>query len=234
MSYSILTESIILITWGLTPWYTYLLFYQGQRSHKKAVLFSLFVLLWSLFGFNAAKYQFDALPGLIGDARPLLYLLFFLIITWLFRWKIVGNGLSQHLLVALQIFRSIGGLFLLEHYYGHLPAVFAYPAGLGDILVGVLATYATIKFNRKDIPDQWVKIIVILGSIDFISAFFFGFFSSPSPLQLFSIEQPNTVIEYPTGIIPLFLVPFAFCAHILSWTEMKRRHLKKPHGELCT
>jgi hypothetical protein len=38
----------------------------------------------------------------------------------------------------------------------------------------------------------------------------------------FSFENPNQVTEYPLGLIPLFLVPYAVVAHILSLTQMNR------------
>ncbi|MCH8062376.1 MAG: hypothetical protein IH861_07730 [Chloroflexi bacterium] len=58
---------------------------------------------------------------------------------------------------------------------------------------------------------------------DFVSAFYFGFTSSStSPFQLFAFDQPNQLLLYPTGLIPLFLVPYAVVFHILSLAEMQR------------
>jgi hypothetical protein len=52
---------------------------------------------------------------------------------------------------------------------------------------------------------------------DFMSAFFFGFTSSEgSPLQLFFPAVTNQLILFPTGMIPLFLVPYAIFFHFLS------------------
>ncbi len=64
----------------------------------------------------------------------------------------------------------------------------------------------------------------MIGISDFVSAFFFGFTSSATPLQLFAFDQPNQVLLYPTGLIPLFLVPYAVVFHILSITEMQREY----------
>jgi hypothetical protein len=48
------------------------------------------------------------------------------------------------LLTALQGWRVIGSIFLVLWAYGQLPAVFALPAGLGDVAVGLVAPFAAI------------------------------------------------------------------------------------------
>jgi hypothetical protein len=57
------------------------------------------------------------------------------------------------------------------------------------------------------VPVGAIHLVGVLGVINFTSAFFLGFTSSASPVQLFSIESPNQAILFPTGLIPLFLVP---------------------------
>ena len=56
-----------------------------------------------------------------------------------------------------------------------------------------------------------------LGMADFVSAFFFGITSSAGPLQLFHPDVTNNLLLFPTGMIPLFLVPYAIFFHTLSW-----------------
>jgi hypothetical protein len=99
-------------------------------------------------------------------------------------------------------------VFIVEHSQGNLPGVFAYPAGLGDLLTGMLAAYVLYRFWDTRIPAFWVLLVAVVGLVDFASAFFFGFASSETPVQLFSFENPNQVTEYPLGLIPLFLVPY--------------------------
>lgn len=124
------------------------------------------------------------------------------------------TGLDQRVLVRLQLFRVIGALFILEMYRGHIPASFALPAGIGDILVGLLALVLLVGYNT--IPRVGLIALIIAGVADFISAFFFGFTSLPGPLQLFAKGFYNQVNLFPTGMIPLFLVPIALVFHTLS------------------
>ena len=113
-------------------------------------------------------------------------------------------------------------VFVIEHTQGKLPAIFAYPAGLGDLLTGLLAAYVLYRFWDTKIPSFWILLVATVGLLDFASAFFFGFTSSATPIQLFSFDKPNEVTEYPLGLIPLFLVPYAVVAHILSLTQLRR------------
>lgn len=53
---------------------------------------------------------------------------------------------------------------------------------------------------------------------------------SETPLQLFFPAVPNHVIVFPTGMIPLFLVPYAIFFHVLSALNYSM-HEKKGAGE---
>ncbi len=127
-------------------------------------------------------------------------------------------GLDQRKLVFLQVFRLIGGLFILEMYRGHIPASFALPAGSGDIAVGLMAVGLLTCY--KTIPRGGAIALITMGVIDFISALFFGVTSLPGRLQLFAQGFNNQVNLFPTGMIPLFLVPIALVFHTLSLIEL--------------
>jgi hypothetical protein len=73
-------------------------------------------------------------------------------------------------------------------------------------------------------------IVIVVGMADFMSAFFFGFTATQGPLQLFFPDVPNRLIMFPTGLIPLFLVPYAIFFHVLSllvYLKFQRRHRKE-------
>ena len=65
-------------------------------------------------------------------------------------------------------------------------------------------------------------------SFFFLSAFFFGFGSSETPVQIFFPDVPNNVIVFPTGMIPLFLVPYAIFFHVLSGLSYWRHERGSP------
>ncbi len=222
MDASFVTEVVILLVWGLTTWYVYFTFRESGHTKAKTIALTLVVLAWSIFAFGAVKYGFDRefFRGL--PVRASVYLFLAAGLGYAFRWALVGKGLSQHMLIGLQVLRVIGLVFVLEHWRGNLPGVFAHPAGWGDLLVGIIALAVLIRYRSQEIPNGAVKLVFVVGIADFVSAFFFGITSSATPLQLFAFDQPNQVLLYPTGLIPLCLVPLAVIFHILSITEMQR------------
>ncbi len=220
MNASFVTEVVILLSWALTTWYVYFTFRESGHAKRKTIALTLGVLVWSIFAFGAVKYGFDPFRGL--RIRSLVYLVLAAGFAYAFRWALVGKGLSQRMLIGLQLIRPIGLVFVLEYWRGNLPGVFAHPAGWGDLLVGIIALVVLIRYRSQEIPNGAIKLVFTVGIADFVSAFFFGFTSSATPFQLFAFDQPNQVLLYPTGLIPLFLVPYAVIFHILSITEMQR------------
>ncbi len=220
---SFVTEVVILLVWAVTTWWVYFTFKESGHAKGKTIALTLIVLAWSIFAFGAVKYGFDReLFRGLPVVRPLVYLFLAAGLGYAFRWALVGKGLSQHMLIGLQAFRCVGWVMVLEHWRGNLPGVFAHPAGWGDLLVGIIALAVLIRYRNQEIPKGAVKLVFTVGIADFISAFFFGFTSAATPFQLFAFDLPNQVSLYPTGLIPLFLVPYAIIFHILSITEMQR------------
>ncbi|NIA72463.1 hypothetical protein HBA54_28140 [Pelagibius litoralis] len=208
----------------VTPFYvlcTYV--FSGASARKGAIIGSGF-LLWG------AAMTWFCLAGVVQDMGPLGRLV--VPVCWvlpslvLFLWRdwFLSDPLSQHWLIGLQVWRVIGGVFLIEMAGRNIPGIFAYPAGLGDILVAVIAT-AVLIFHRarKEIAPAAVLLVLGLGIADFSSAFFFGFTSSEGPQQLFFPEIVNNSLMFPTGMIALFLVPYAIFFHTLSFLSLRQR-----------
>jgi len=223
MIFSPISELLILFFLSTPFWHLLMVSRAADHSLKQTAVVILVAMSWCFFAFGIVKYRIDTLVlGPDFHARPLLYLLLASLVAYKARHWILGKGVSQHILIGLQLVRPIGMVFVIEHTQGNLPAIFAYPAGLGDLLTGLLAAYVLYRFWDTKIPSFWILLVATVGLLDFASAFFFGFTSSATPIQLFSFEKPNEVTEYPLGLIPLFLVPYAVVAHILSLTQLRR------------
>jgi hypothetical protein len=80
------------------------------------------------------------------------------------------------------------------------------------------------------VPPRAVILVAVVGLLDFTSAFFFGFTSSASPVQLFAFDNPNRVLDYPLGLIPVFLVPYATMAHLLSLAQLMKDRQARING----
>ena len=201
----------------VTPVYLLATYVFSGASPRKGLLAGLtFLALGALMSWVCLS---DA-AGRLGLAGNLIVPAVWILpscVLYLRRDWFVDQRLSQKWLVGLQLFRAIGGVFLIEMARGNLPGIFAYPAGVGDLLVALVALSVLVRYARADrIPGAAVWTVIVLGVLDFLSAFFFGFFSSETPLQLFFPATANQLLAFPTGMIPLFLVPYAIFFHTLS------------------
>lgn len=127
-------------------------------------------------------------------------------------------------LTGVQLYRALGGIFLVLYGAGQLPGLFAWPAGLGDVLVGVLAPVVALAYargpgNNGDLVTAWN----IFGLLDLIVAVGCGFATSPSPVQLAAFDRPNELITaFPLVLIPTYLVPVSVLLHLVSLAKLRR------------
>lgn len=212
-----LTVVIVMFAVLSTPLYLLATYVFSRASIRTGIWLAAGFTAWGavMCWVNLAQAQ-EAL----GPFSPLLVPVCWIAPTALliaFRRRLLRDPLSQRWLIGLQLFRVIGGVFLIEMTRGHIPGVFAYPAGIGDIAAGVLALAVLIRYRGgQPIPPAAIWAVVVFGMLDFFGAFATGFTSSEGPLHLFSREAPNQVILFPTGLIPMYLVPYAIMFHALS------------------
>lgn len=204
--------------------------FSGASARKGAIVAGA-VLAWGAFMVWFCAARVVERSGPLGQlAVPLLWATPSVIVWWARDW-LLAEPLSQRWLVALQLWRVIGAVFLVEMARGRLPGVFALPAGIGDVAVALLAAAVLWHWRgRQTLPAGAVVAVLALGIADFASAFFFGFFSSAGPQQIFFPEVPNRVLLFPTGLIPLFLVPYAIAFHTLSWLALRRQPKAQGRG----
>ena len=75
------------------------------------------------------------------------------------------DAVPQHWLIGVQLYRALGVIFLILYGTGKLPGAFAWPAGLGDTLVGILAPVSRLpmRVHRIRMPI-WSPHGTFLGS----------------------------------------------------------------------
>jgi hypothetical protein len=133
-------------------------------------------------------------------------------------------GLDLALLTALQSWRVLGGGFLMLHAFGLLPALFAWPAGLGDVLVGAFAPFATLAVLRQT-PGWRARVLWLnlAGLVDFVAAVGTGVLTSQA-IGLLPGEPPQTLMaQLPLSLIPTFAVPVWIILHLVSLAQLRER-----------
>src|SRR5215813_12106453 len=145
----------------------------------------------------------------------------------LLRSKRIGevlDAMPTSWLVGLQVYRVLGGIFLVGWARGVIPSLFALPAGVGDVTTGLFAlpvAYSLAARNRGAVRGAiaWN----IFGLLDFTVAVGIGLITAPGPFQLIEPSIPNTGLGlYPNVLIPAFAVPSSILLHALSLRQLSR------------
>jgi hypothetical protein len=131
-------------------------------------------------------------------------------------------------LTVPQVFRLEGVTFLVAMALGQLPAVFALPAGLGDIAIGVEAVFVARNL-RRGVVGRSVVWFNVLGLVDLVVALGVGFAAAPAAVRLLLVSPSTEAISLlPIALIPATLVPLAAAMHLLSLQRLRAAGEKKP------
>jgi hypothetical protein len=126
----------------------------------------------------------------------------------------------QSTIIRLHLWRFFGAVFLTLMALGLLPALFALPAGIGDILVAAAAPWVA---RGLDTPGGRRRAIVfgLLGMLDLIVAAGLGITTNPGPGHLFhTVPSSEVLTRFPMALVPAFLVPLAFTLHVVSLWQL--------------
>ena len=116
-------------------------------------------------------------------------------------------------------FRVAGLGFLLTMAIGHLPALFALPAGLGDITTGLAAPLVSRKLARGTGRRSAVWFNVF-GMTDLIVALALGALTG---FQLIHVTPSSAAIgELPLALIPTAGVPLLLALHVTSLSGLAK------------
>jgi len=150
-----------------------------------------------------------------------------LLFLWWRPFRRVVETVPQQWLVGLQLFRVEGVIFLILYAAGRLPRQFAWPAGIGDVLVGLLAPLVALAHLRNwRHANMLLRAWNLLGLADLAVAITTGLLTSPGPFHLLALDTPNLLIgRYPLAMIPLFLVPIAILLHLASLRKLRHPQL---------
>lgn len=122
--------------------------------------------------------------------------------------------------VGFHIIRApIGASFLVMAARGDLPDLFAFRAGWGDILAGVLALAVLPLMPARG--AQWKKRAVwlfnVIGLLDILMVI-------ATAQYLFLIVQDRLMLaltSLPFGLLPTFIVPIVIATHVLIFARLR-------------
>jgi hypothetical protein len=199
----------------------------GPRGIRLAVTIALtawFLLVVSLGAVNAfvGPPGTPPLPIAMGVAAPLVLFFAWLRLSQSFRGFVLS--LDLRLIAGMQAWRWAGLGFLSLYAHNVLPAVFAFPAGLGDMAVGVTAPWVILALVRQ--PGFAAKAAFVrwnlFGILDLVIAVTIGALSA-----LFTTGAPGEISTAPMATLPLllipaFLVPFFLMLHTAALMQSRQ------------
>lgn len=147
-----------------------------------------------------------------------------------FRGGVQAQGIK--FLTAIQLWRVIGFTFLTLYAYDVLPGLFALPAGLGDVAVGLMALYMLYQVDRN--PDfartsAYVRFH-LFGLLDFAVAFATVGVASGAYPGLVSGGLTSAPMDvWPLNLFPSFMVPTFVILQIVALLKVREMR-RAAHG----
>jgi hypothetical protein len=196
----------------------------SRRSAAVALVSGLVLAAWALA--SAVLARRGAFVQVGHQVPPvgivLAVTLAFLAAVLLLSPTLRGLLSNQKNIIRLNVWRVVGAVFLLLMQQGQMPALWAWPAGVGDILIG-LAAFPVAR--RLDAPGGVHRAVVfnLLGLADLVVAIGLGMMTSLGPTNVFhTTPSSQMATHYPLALVPTFLVPLAIMLHVLSLWQLHR------------
>jgi hypothetical protein len=165
------------------------------------------------------------LPILLGVTIPLVVFIAAYLGSGVFRTFI--RAADPALLTAVQAWRAGGLGFLALNAHGVLPGLFAWPAGFGDIAIGVTAPWVTLALIRRPgfMASRIFVIWNFLGILDLVLAVGNGVLSSGFIPGLVGKVTTAPMAQLPLVLIPAYFVPLSIMLHLAALCQA--RQMKK-------
>lgn len=161
------------------------------------------------------------LPIALGATLPIAAFLVVYRVSHAFRS--VVHSADLRFLAGVHAWRMGGFLFLVLYAYDLLPGLFAWPAGLGDMAVGLAAPWVIAKLStdRGFAGSRGFVLWNLLGILDLAVAVSMGALSSGVIPGLVPVTTAP-MAAMPLVLIPAFFVPLFVILHLAALFQARR------------
>lgn len=160
----------------------------------------------------------------IFSVLPLVVVLLALAFSASFRATLAA--LSLPAIIGVQLYRSVGAIFLVLLAMGQLPGHFALPAGWGDIAIGVSAPLVALALARGARGSKTLAYVWnIVGIVDLVVAVGMGTGLLPQ-FVLSGVHGPLPAAAamgvFPMILVPALAVPVSVMLHGLALARLSK------------
>jgi hypothetical protein len=181
------------------------------------------LLSWAAIVSSAIVAGVFAGDGLSRLALPAAVALPIAVVMVAFRTSARFNryvlALDTRLVLAAQLWRMVGIVFLFAFALGRLPAGFAIPSALGDIATGIAAFGVVLALGNGSLTRRRLYAFTALGTADFLVAFVTG-------LTL----EPPALSSWPLAVFPTIIVPFFAVLHLIAVIQSRHDWETRVHN----
>lgn len=154
-------------------------------------------------------------PIAITAVIPVVGFLAAYILSSRFRGFVLAQDIRT--LTMMQLWRVIGFTFLALYSFGVLPGLFAWPAGVGDVAVGLAALFAVRSIDRDPTYVTTTSFVGfhVMGLLDFAVAVITVGLTAGAYPSLISGDLTSAAMDvWPLNIFPSFGVPIFIILHL--------------------
>jgi len=128
------------------------------------------------------------------------------------------DNLDPLTLVPLHLTRFFGAYFIFLFYRGDLPYAFAVPAGIGELIVALLAVGLIAIPLDPARQRQYLTRWNLIGLIDIMLV-------TVSAARIYADHPPQlrALTHLPLSLLPLFLFPLLIATHVMIFARLLRR-----------
>lgn len=180
------------------------------------------IAAWFLFALStSALYWFKNDANRIGIEVAVAAVVPILIFAVWFaasqKFRQFALSLNPQALTFAQSWRIVGFTFVLLEARGVLPAIFALPAGYGDMIIGMTATLVAWKLANPVRRNSFI-LWQLLGIADLVTAVSLG-----TTAGLISPDGPSmaAMTVLPLSLVPTFLVPLFLIFHVICIAQAR-------------
>ena len=121
-------------------------------------------------------------------------------------------------MAGMQAWRFAGLGFLALYAHGVLPGFFAWPAGLGDIAIGVTAPWVILALIQSPTFKSSPLFVVwnLFGILDLVVALTTGALSSGLAPGITGAVTTSPMAQLPLVLIPGYFVPLFIMLHLAT------------------
>jgi hypothetical protein len=176
-----------------------------------------FTLVLAASALDLFKNQANRIGAAVGLAALAPLVVFVLWFSTSEGFRKFALSLNPRILTYAQTWRLLGIVFVILEARGALPGIFAWPAGYGDIGIGLTAGFVAWKLANSRHRASFI-LWQLVGIADLVTAVGLGVAAgliSPASTPMVAM----TVL--PLSLIPTFLVPLFFIFHIICIAQAR-------------